>query len=118
MNEFLNSKSMVTPGIAGGVVTLITATLSSQFGFPAKWIAIGASIVIALVIFFADPAGHVIARLFVLLLNALIIFSVSVGANTSATAATNAGPKIQARPPYESAPPEPTATPFFHSWFE
>jgi len=57
MNQFLNSKSMVTPGVAGGVVTLIAGTLSSQFGLPAKWIALLASLLVALLIFFADQAA-------------------------------------------------------------
>jgi hypothetical protein len=115
MNEFLNSKSMITPGVSGALVTLVTATLSNQFGLPAKWIALSCSVVIALLIFFADQAGRVVARVIVLLLNAVIIFSVSVGTNTSVTAATSP-PTIQSNPPFEEAP-APTPTPFFHPWF-
>lgn len=116
MNEFLNSKSMITPGVAGALVTLITATLSSQFGLPAKWIAVVVSVLLALVVFFADRAGGVGARFVAFLLNAVIVFSVSVGTNTSIMAATSQ-PKIQSTPPYETAPAQPTPTPFFHSWF-
>lgn len=115
MNEFLNSKAMVTPGVAGGIVTLIAATLSSQFGLPAKWVAIVTSLLIAVVIFFADKAGEMIARVILLVVNALIIFSVSVGANASASAAVKSK-NAQVQPPYESAP-QPTPTPFFHQWF-
>jgi hypothetical protein len=118
MNDFLNSKSMITPGVSGALVTLVTATLSSQFGLPAKWIALVTSVVLALVIFFLDQAGRGIVRILVLLVNAAIIFSVSVGANTSATAATAAKSPttVQSNPPFEEAP-APTPTPFFHSWF-
>ena len=115
MNEFLNSRSMVTPGVAGTLVTLFTATLSSQFGLPAKWIALVASVVLALIIFFMDQAGKVFMRILVLLVNACIIFSVSVGTNASVTAA-KAPTTIQSNPPFEEAP-VPTPTPFFHSWF-
>lgn len=107
---------MLTPGVAGGVVTLIAATLSSQFGLPAKWIALVASLVVALLIFFADQAGKVIARLLILVLNTLIIFSVSVGANVSATAAKSPPMAETELPPFESMP-APTPTPFFHDWF-
>lgn len=115
MDQFLNSKSMITPGIAGAVVTVIVATLSSQFGLPAKWIALVTSLLIALLIFFADQAGKMVVRLIILLLNTIIIFSVSVGTNAAAIAATQ--PKTQVeQPPFESMP-EPTPTPFFHEWF-
>ena len=120
MDEFLNSKSMITPGVAGGVVTLVAATLSSQFGWPAKWVAIVASLLIALLIFFADQAGRVIARVLVLVLNTVIIFSVAVGANASAMTAKNSSRNIEG-PQFEThsvtPTPTPTPTPFFHPWF-
>ena len=113
MDQFLNSKSMITPGIAGGVVTLIAATLASQFGLPAKWIALLASLLIALLIFFADQAEKGFSRLVILILNTLIIFSVSVGSNAAVTAARS---ESKTQPPFESTP-APTPTPFFHLWF-
>jgi hypothetical protein len=116
MNDFLNSKSMITPGASGALVTLVTASLSSQFGLPAKWIALISSVVLALVIFFLDQAGKVMVRLLVFLVNAAIIFSVSVGTNTSVTAAKPPA-AIPSDPPFEGAS-APTPTPFFHSWFE
>lgn len=106
MNQFLNSKSMVTPGVAGGVVTLIAATLSTQFDLPAKWIALGASLLIALLIFFADQVETLLARVIILVLNTMIIFSVAVGTNVT-------GKAVQAAPqnmdvPAQSMPPTPT----------
>lgn len=119
MDQFLNSKSMITPGVAGGVVTVIAATLSSQFGLPAKWIALTASLLVALLIFFADQIGKVAVRLIILLLNTVVIFSVAVGTNATATAAKKPEPPKQTTefPPFESTAPEPTPTPFFHDWF-
>src|ERR1051325_8063916 len=107
MNDFLNSKSMITPGVAGALVTMITATLSSQFGMPAKWIAISLSVLLSLVVFFADQAAKVGPKLVAFVLNALIIFSVSVGTNSSIVAAKTPKP---ATPPYEEMP-APTPTP-------
>jgi hypothetical protein len=117
MKEFFNSKSMITPGVAGALVTFLTATLSSQFGLSAKWIALGFSVLLALLILLADQAGSRAARAGVFLLNAAIIFSMSVGTNTSIMAAKSK-PIIQSTPPFESAPAEPSPTPFFHSWFD
>jgi uncharacterized membrane protein len=114
MSDFLNSKSMITPGVAGGVVMLITNTLSSQFGLPAKWIAITVSVLLALLIFFADQGTQIGAKIVVFLLNSVIIFAVSVGTNTVAGA--KPATTIQSTPPTESAP-EPTPTPFVHPWF-
>lgn len=147
MNQFLNSKSMVTPGVAGGVVTLIAATLSTQFDLPAKWIALGASLLIALLIFFADQVETLLARVIILVLNTMIIFSVAVGTNVTGKA-VQAAPQTMdvpaqimsptptpaataTRPPFESMPssvsptPTPSPTPlaqakrtrFFHDWF-
>ncbi len=145
MNQFFNSKSMVTPGVAGGVVTLIAGTLSSQFGLPAKWIALAASLLIALLIFFADQVETLLARLIILVLNTMIIFSVAVGTNVTGKAVQAAPQNIEAptqrmsptptpstaptQPPFESLPvspsptpatgsvPAPKPTPFFHDWF-
>ncbi len=146
MNQFLNSKSMVTPGVAGGVVTLIAGTLSSQFGLPAKWIALLASLLVALLIFFADQAEKLLARLVILVLNTMIIFSVAVGTNVTGKAVQPEPRSVAAvpmseriptptpaatptSPPFESLPPQaplsptatptpaPTPTPFFHDWF-
>jgi hypothetical protein len=116
MNDFLNSKSMITPGFAGGVVMLIANALSSQFGLPVKWIVLVASIVLALLIFLLDQTTRLAAKAVACLLNAAIIFSVSVGSNGAITAA-KAGATIQSTPPTEAAP-LPTPTPFFHPWFE
>jgi purine-cytosine permease-like protein len=113
MSEFLNSKSMITPGIAGAVVTLVAGTLASQFGVPAKWTALAVSVLLALMVFFGDKVNKVSHRAVAFVLNALIIFSISVGANTSITSA-KAPPKQP--PPFETAP-APTPTPFFHDWF-
>ena len=52
-NEFLNPKSMVTPGIAGAMTMMITNTLHQQFGAPVNWTGLTISFVIGLIVFTA-----------------------------------------------------------------
>src|SRR5215468_7304858 len=84
-DEFLNPKSMLTPGIAGGIVMMISNTLLAQFQLPAKWTALSLSFMLALVVFLAAiiPMWQ---RAIYYIFNALIIFSVAVGANKVGTA--------------------------------
>jgi hypothetical protein len=37
LDEFLKSKAMLAPGVAGAMTTMITGTLVSQFGLPGNW---------------------------------------------------------------------------------
>ncbi len=50
LREFLNPKSMITPGIAGALTTLLTATLANQFGVPSNWTALVISVVFGLLV--------------------------------------------------------------------
>jgi hypothetical protein len=58
MEEFLNSKTMLTPGVAGGITTLITASMSSQFNFPGKWTGLVVSFLFGSFIAYADADKH------------------------------------------------------------
>ena len=78
--EFLQPNSMLTPGIAGGVVTLIANTLWVQFALPAKWVALTISVIISFIVI-KEVTGNLYLKATYLVLNALIIFSVSMGAN-------------------------------------
>jgi hypothetical protein len=115
MNEFLNAKSMVTPGIAGGLTMLIAATLSSQFGLSAKWTGLTISFLIGLLTALADKELSIVQRATLCVLNSLIIFSIAVGANTVGTAAAA---KAQTTQVYEFAWAPPAEKPFFHPWFQ
>jgi hypothetical protein len=80
MKEFLNPKSMLTPGVAGAVTMLISNTLWFQFELPQKWTALTVSFLLGLIVVAADlPVWQ---RLAYWVINSLIIFS--VGAGTSA----------------------------------
>jgi hypothetical protein len=115
MNEFLNAKSMVTPGVAGGLTMLIAATLSSQFGLPAKWTGLTVSFLIGFLTALADKELSIVQRGTLCVLNSLIIFSIAVGANTVGTAATA---NVRTTQVYESAPAPPVEKTFFHPWFQ
>jgi len=80
MQDFLNAKSMVTPGVAGGLIMVISNTCWSQFNLPAKWTALALSALLGLLvvcILIAPFWQKVLLWLF----NALIIFSMAMGTN-------------------------------------
>jgi hypothetical protein len=79
-DEFLNPKSMLTPGIAGGIVMMITNSLLAHFALPLRWSALVLSFLLALLVFLsiAIPLWQ---RAIFYIFNALIIFSVAVGSN-------------------------------------
>jgi hypothetical protein len=80
-SEFLNPKSMVTPGVAGGLTMLITNALAKQFDLPGNWTSLMVSFLFGLLVFGA--ALSIAQRLVFYVINSLIIFSVAVGANSA-----------------------------------
>ena len=80
MNEFLNPKSMLTPGVAGGLVMIITNSLTSQFDIAANVTALIISFTLGLVLFISMP-GKIFERLVLYVLNSLVVFSVATGTN-------------------------------------
>ena len=84
VKEFLNPTSMLTPGLAGGMVVSISMPLAINFDLSFKWIVLCMSFLIALIIVssFEGVVKKSVKGLYVIL-NALTIFSVSVGAGIS-----------------------------------
>lgn len=78
--EFLNPKSMLTPGIAGSLTMFITNTLTNQFGMPPNYTGLGISILFGLCVF-AVTAIVLWQRILFFVLNSLFIFSFALGAN-------------------------------------
>ena len=109
---FLNPKGMLTPGIAGAMTTLITASLASQFGLPAKWTGLLVSALFGLVVW--SRAVPLWQRCVFYVLNTLVIFSMALGANSIGIAATAARPDAAGF--VESPSDAPPRRPFFHSW--
>jgi uncharacterized membrane protein YkvI len=80
-SEFLNSKSMLTPGVAGAMVMLIANSLGQQFDLPLRWTALVLAFVMGTIVF-ADKTALAWQRAILYLLNSLLIFSIAVGSNT------------------------------------
>jgi hypothetical protein len=115
MDDFLNPKSMLTPGVAGSLTVLITGTLASQFGLPGNWTALILSFVLGLMVW-ANTKLPRVQRVVFYLLNSLVIFSVANGINEAGVAATNSS---ESRVVTRGSPnrPEWEEGKFFQSWF-
>jgi hypothetical protein len=84
MNDFLNGKSMITPGVAGALVLVISNTAFTQFGIPSKWSSLILSFLLGTLVF-AGTVGALWQKGVLYLLNSAIIFSVAVGTNQVGT---------------------------------
>jgi hypothetical protein len=80
VEEFLQPKAMLTPGIAGGVTMLIANALWVAFSLPPRWTSLVLSFLLGLLVFVATRVP-LWQRAVYYLLNSLIIFAVSIGTN-------------------------------------
>lgn len=82
-DEFVNPKSMVTPGFAAATVATIAGALFSMFGIALPAALIILSFFTGAVVFhskeFADPEMKGWAKGFYYILNSLIIFAMATG---------------------------------------
>ena len=115
IGEFLQPKAMLTPGIAGGLTTLITNALASQFGFWPNYTGLGISFLFGLLVFQAAVAIPVIQRLAYYILNSLVIFSVAIGANQTGVSLTKADRSLEQTVTASDAS---TTAPFFANWLD
>lgn len=83
LNEFLNQKSMLTPGAAGGSTLLITNALGSTFGLPLGYVALLISGLFGLSVAALAAGVPVWQRGVFFVLNTLIIFCVAMGSNSA-----------------------------------
>lgn len=84
MSEFINPKSMLTPGIAGAVMMFLANALCAAFPEVAfRYVALGLSFVLGLVVFQAAKIQFTEKATY-WLLNSLIIFSTGIGASNIA----------------------------------
>lgn len=83
LEEFVNPKSMVTPGFAAAIVATVAGALFSMFGLALPLALIALSFFVGAVVFlsreFADPQMRSIAKGFLYVLNSLIIFAMATG---------------------------------------
>ena len=100
MNEFLNPKSMLTPGAAGSLMMLLANTLCAVFpelGF--RYVAISLSFVIGLAMLISANL-RLAERMSYWVINSLVIFAVGIGtSNIAANVAAGPGnaPKAELR---------------------
>lgn len=82
MEEFFNSKPVMTPLIAGATTTSLTATAIGQFDVPWRpvWVALAFSFFLASYVW-ADKSLSGFMRGFMHIVTAITIFTVSVGLN-------------------------------------
>jgi large-conductance mechanosensitive channel len=80
LDDFINPKSMITPGAAGGITMMITNTLASQFaGLPGNWTALTLSFMFGALTFMYGAA--LVSRVVYFVINSLIIFVMAQGSN-------------------------------------
>ena len=89
LDEFLNPKSMLTPGLAGGVVMLISGTLWKSFGMPTDITSLGLSFLLGILVFSTGNA-ILIHKCIYYFINSLIIFCVATGAGVTGAGITQA----------------------------
>lgn len=80
VNDFLNPNSMLTPGIAGSITMMIANTLWVNFGLDPKLTALTICLLLGLLVL-AELKVALWQKPIYYIINVLVIFSVSVGAN-------------------------------------
>lgn len=78
--DFLNPRSMLTPGIAGSVVMVIANTMWLEFMIPQKWTALVLSFLIIVPILMQFGVS-LLENIIYFMFNGLIIFALSVNTN-------------------------------------
>lgn len=92
VNQFLNPSSMLTPGIAGSVIMMLTNAITFQFDLSQKWVGLALSFTLGLVLL-VNVAMPIWQRFIYYVFNSLIVFSMAVGANTMAGPPASASPR-------------------------
>jgi hypothetical protein len=83
LGDFLNTKSMMTPGAAGGATLTITNTLGGVFHLPLGYVALAVSALFSALLWVLTQSTSLGQRVLFFLLNTLIIFCVAMGSNTA-----------------------------------
>jgi hypothetical protein len=127
IEEFVNPKSMITPGAAAAVVATIAGAFFSMFGIVLPLSLIALSFFVGVMVFyskeFADPTMTKGAKGFFYILNSIIIFAMATGthavldkADRSATASVSFIRPVYAQETQPSVPPLKQKRPFFYDW--
>ena len=82
LDEFLNPKSMLTPGLAGVLMMVISNTLYVQFSLPTKYTALVISGAISLLVVRGMKNVPLLERIIYWGFNTMIVFSMGLGAHS------------------------------------
>jgi hypothetical protein len=125
MEEFLNPKSMITPGVAGGVMMFLVNGLTSAFPeMPPRYLALALAFVIGAFVVLRATGIKRLERALYWVVTSLVIFVVGYGTNHLGRAALEAAadgagpvslttflPSALAQDPVPKKPPKPPAHP-------
>ncbi|MBK8906957.1 MAG: hypothetical protein IPM60_03365 [Rhodospirillales bacterium] len=117
MEDFLRSKPMLTPLVAGASVTMITGTLVRELGFPGAWTGLALSLLFGVVLLFDTTIKILAIRAVFYLLNSLTVFSVAAGLNAAGAAAVGAMPPAPAAERELPRGGEAPSDTLFQPWF-
>ncbi len=78
--DFLNPRSMLTPGVAGSIVMVIANTLWIEFMIPQKWSALTLSFLLIIPILIKFSCSF-IENIIYFIFNGLIVFALAVNTN-------------------------------------
>jgi len=114
MDDFVNSKSMLTPAMAALGVTMMSGVLAGQFGLPGKWTGLAFSFILGTVVF-ADKETPFIQRILFYMINSLTIYTMAIGINEAGVAAMSAHQAIPEE--CRAVAEEGVSGGFFSPWF-
>ncbi len=113
MEDLVKSKAIVSTGVLGAMVTVVTGTLVTQFQLPGSWTALTISFLLGILVW-ADRTVPRYQQVVLYLVSSLVIFTTAMGINAAGVAAT----KSQEQRQYEQRwVPESEQMPFFQNWF-
>jgi len=107
IQDFANPRSMITPGIAGGITMFITNALGTQFELPLNWVGLAISFVLGLIVF-SSSISTGFERIVLYFVNSMIIFATAFGTNVAATRSFAPGAAAVASVSVPSAPAPPS----------
>ncbi|MBX3641000.1 MAG: hypothetical protein KF888_10945 [Nitrosomonas sp.] len=124
MNNFISSRSVITPGVAGSATTMITGTLVTTFGFPGAITALIVSFVFGLMVL-ADESVTIYYKIIFYIISSVTIFSVAVGLNQAGMAIVERDRQVSTVEERSLGPAEDEnndalqaeSKPFFQEWF-
>jgi hypothetical protein len=129
IGNFLNPRSVLTPGVAGAFTMMITNAVAANFGLPPFYSALAISALLALVVFLRAKRDHWYQRVLCMVLNSAVIFAIAVGTNQAGLAVTKSAQPVNVGAQHTTGAARARATPlliatvqpkapFFSNWLD